>query len=88
MRLAATILARAGARAALGEPDGAPVVDLAPGASYSSVAGSVAGDVVVLVDAGLVLPTGWLDGLLRAFDDPNVAMVGPVFNDGEPGPAQ
>jgi len=44
----------------------------------------VAGDVVVLVDAGLVLPTGWLDGLLRAFDDPNVAMVGPVFNAGNP----
>jgi glycosyltransferase involved in cell wall biosynthesis len=37
------------------------------------------GEFLAFMDAHCYLPKGWLDGLLSAFDDPDVGMVGPAI---------
>jgi GT2 family glycosyltransferase len=38
------------------------------------------GDVLVLLNNDVVVPRGWLRGLLRCLDDPAIGLVGPVTN--------
>jgi tetratricopeptide (TPR) repeat protein len=86
MTLSTTIVVRSGAPVAAGSLAGMPVVVVDGDAPLLPIVAAITTDITVLVDAGLVLPDGWLDDLIAPFSDPLVAVAGPVFNDG--GPAQ
>ena len=41
---------------------------------------SARGDVLVIMNSDVIVPDNWMRGMLRALEDPNVGLVGPVTN--------